>query len=94
MIAKNVWTKTASQRRNSMKLKKREKITPNPNHCPPSRLVKIKELDVLKHLVRKYPDVTLDMLLLKDLCQEACKRGVAIVYSRGMELQRWEFFDD
>lgn len=74
-------------------MKSRKGITPNPNHCPPSRLVKLKELDDLKHLVRKYPDVALDMLSLKDLCQEACKRNVAIVYSKGMELQRWEFID-
>ena len=37
----------------------------NPDHCPGSRLVKLKELDTLQHLVRKYPDVAMDCLSTK-----------------------------
>lgn len=77
-----------------MKYKERDDLTWNPNHCPPSRLVKLKELDELKRLVRKYPDVVLDMLLLKDLCLEAAKRGVAIVYNSGEIIpKRWELMN-
>ena len=58
------------------------------------RLVRVKEMDTLKHLVRKYPDVALDTLLLKDLCLEACKRGVAIVYNSTDVIPiRWEVPD-
>ncbi|MCK5642339.1 MAG: hypothetical protein KAJ19_16145 [Gammaproteobacteria bacterium] len=66
--------------------------TPNPNHCPASRLVKIKELDALKHLVRKYPDVAMDWLSTKQMVEYLAEHrgkvgGKVIKFASGTTLE-------
>ncbi len=62
-----------------MKSKRPNNLTPNPNHCPPSTFVKLKELDTLQHLVRKYPEVAMDWLNHVQIVKYLIKHRVPIM---------------